>query len=93
MQVESVPGDLTVPAARLRQTKAGRALLVETGRATPETMTAYATRRRIVPDNRQFIAWDGEGVTVRGRHRYVILANSVGDHIVNPKGIQAGEAF
>lgn len=93
MDVESVSGDLTTPAARLRQTRQGRAELVATGRTTPEAVQKYATRRRVTADKRQFIAWDGEGVTVRGRHRYVILANSVGDSIVNRDGILAEQAF
>ncbi len=38
-------------------------------------------------DHRQFIGWDGEGVTVDGKHRYVMLVDSLGDSIVDPKGI------
>ena len=36
---------------------------------------------------RPFVAWDGEGVTVDGQHLYVLLANSRGGYISNPKGL------
>jgi hypothetical protein len=35
----------------------------------------------------EFIGWDGEGATIQGRHEYVLLANSLGDSIQNPKGL------
>lgn len=37
--------------------------------------------------SRPFICWDGEGVTIDGEHKYVLLANSLGDKLVNPAGI------
>ena len=37
--------------------------------------------------SRPFVAWDGEGVTVDGQHLYVLLANSRGGYISNPKGL------
>jgi hypothetical protein len=33
-----------------------------------------------------FIAWDGEGATLRGRHRYILLASSAGDELVAARG-------
>jgi hypothetical protein len=45
--------------------------------------------------SREFIAWDGEGVTdpLTGEHRYVLLDNSLGHHIVNPMGLSSSEIF
>lgn len=38
--------------------------------------------------SRPFIAWDGEGVTgPDGEHRYVLLANSLGETLVNADGL------
>lgn len=38
-------------------------------------------------DRGQFVAWDGEGVTRRKRHDYVLFANSEGRTISNPNGL------
>lgn len=44
--------------------------------------------------SREFIAWDGEGITTDdGIHRYVLLANSREDYIVNENGIPSWDAF
>ena len=40
-----------------------------------------------------FVAWDGEGVTVDGQHLYVLLANSRGGYISNPKGLGTFEVL
>lgn len=40
-----------------------------------------------------FIGWDGEGVTRNKRHRYVLLANSEGDSLYNPKGLNTVKAL
>lgn len=40
---------------------------------------------------RQFVAWDGEGVTVDGEHRYVLLANSLGESYTDTNGIPFGD--
>lgn len=41
-----------------------------------------------------FIAWDGEGVTVKRRHQYVMLMNSAEAHtLVNPTGIPTRDAL
>lgn len=43
---------------------------------------------------RPFIAWDGEGFTGNdGVHRYVLLANSAGNKIVNRNGLRAEQCF
>lgn len=34
-----------------------------------------------------FIGWDGEGVTVNGKHRYIMLLSSDGDRLVKPEGL------
>lgn len=98
MNTEVVSGvDLTTPVHKLRSSAEGRSLAVRSGRMTTGTAKAHASRDRAKPptkwDARQFIGWDGEGVTVDGRHRYVILANSVGDAIVDPDGVNTSEAF
>lgn len=36
-----------------------------------------------------FIAWDGEGATLRTRHRYILLASSAGDIAVGPRGLSS----
>lgn len=40
-----------------------------------------------------FVGWDGEGADIRGRHEYVLLANSLGEHISNPKGLSTDECL
>jgi hypothetical protein len=42
--------------------------------------------------SRPFIAWDGEGITdpLTGEHRYVLLANSLGETLVDPDGLSWG---
>lgn len=42
-------------------------------------MSKWATAR--------FVAWDGEGVTVRGRHRYIMLRSSANDGVTDAKGL------
>jgi hypothetical protein len=48
-----------------------------------------------IPDkkylSRPFICWDGEGVTIDGEHRYVLLANSLGESYTDPNGIPFGD--
>lgn len=42
-----------------------------------------------------FIAWDGEGVTVRGQHKYIMLCTSVPGvaSLVDPKGLSTEECL
>lgn len=35
----------------------------------------------------QFCAWDGEGLTIGGDHKYVLLANNLGEHTWNIAGL------
>lgn len=41
----------------------------------------------------EFVAWDGEGITIDGEHRYILLACSTGTYIRNDKGISTTEAL
>ena len=62
----------------------------------PRKPRSWTTRHSRPPPKyvaKEFIAWDGEGVTVKGDHRYVIFANSEGDSIVNPKGLSTQSCF
>ncbi len=40
-----------------------------------------------------FVFWDGEGVTVNGVHRYVMLLSSRGDRIVNADGLSSRDCM
>jgi len=56
----------------------------------PRGKRKHVTPRRPQPTKagrKDFVGWDGEGVTVKGVHRYVLLVNSLGNSIVNPKGL------
>lgn len=44
-------------------------------------------RTRGASDAANFIAWDGEGWTVNGRHEYTMLISSRGDELINPNGL------
>lgn len=43
--------------------------------------------------NRQIIALDGEGITILGRHSYVLLAASTGETLVDTEGISSQAAL
>lgn len=45
------------------------------------------TRARNKWQTATFVAWDGEGVTVKGRHRYVMLRNSEHAGVTDGKGL------
>lgn len=80
----------------LRDTDEGRAWLLVNGICREE----YIAKRE-KHDNQQpsksssgpFIAWDGEGVTVRRKHRYILLANSYGNYLHEAKGIATMDAL
>ncbi len=59
--------------------------------------TAEKSRDALARYNaRQFVAWDGEGVTVDGDHRYVLLSGMHGDdyrELVEPDGIKTYDAL
>ena len=58
-----------------------------TGKDTRKEARATAYR------DRKVIAIDGEGVTVRGRHNYILLAASTGASLYDPKGISSQAAL
>lgn len=95
--VDTADVDITTPVHKLRTSAAGRVEAVRSGRMAQQSAERHATRRNGKPptkwDAREFVAWDGEGVNVRGRHRYVIFANSVGDAIVDRMGVKTHDAF
>lgn len=69
-------------------TSAARTLSNQRARA------AYRAAHPSKYEHGQFIAWDGEGITdADGSHRYVILANSDGDYISNPNGLDTESCF
>lgn len=45
------------------------------------------------PEERPFIAYDGEGRNVDDKHLYVLLASSDKKHVYNPKGLSTEEAL
>lgn len=99
LDTESDPlSRILVPQTELRRSAEGREALIKDQRISEAQAEGYRKRGRSKPpskwDARHFIAWDGEGITDdNGRHRYVILANSEGDAIVNPTGVTTSEAF
>ena len=52
-----------------------------------------AMLRRLSYLDRQIIALDGEGVTVDGVHRYVMLQASTGERLFNPAGLATSVVF
>lgn len=80
----------------LRNSVDGRALLVKEGLWTADK----AERRRKQMNSKSsktksgpFVGWDGEGVAVQGRHRYVMLCNQFGTQLKNRKGIDTYSAL
>lgn len=45
------------------------------------------------PYSAPFLGWDGEGVTVKGTHRYILLANSEGETLSNVKGLSTQDCL
>lgn len=85
---------------RYRQTEAGRRTRASARRQWKKTEGGKASRKRgrkARADReylkRQFLAWDGEGCNVNDKHRYVLLANSVGDRIVRRLGLSTAECL
>ena len=97
--------DVFTPYRQLVKTAEGRQALIASGRSTPAAMENRTRTRnqqrakgKALNDPpkyavKDFVGWDGEGVTVGGIHRYVIFANSLGDSLVNPEGLSAEEIF
>lgn len=61
----------------------------ETGKGK-ETRSQYLARTYL---SREFIAWDGEGITIDGEHRFVMLANSKGAYLENLEGLPTLDVF
>lgn len=56
----------------------------------------YAKRRTLSRDAylaRPFVAWDGEGLTIDGRHLFVMLAGSDGSYVQDKHGLSTEECF
>ena len=76
-----------------RYSKEGRETLVQLGLWSEAEKLRYEQGKkdrdykRSRPVNGPFIAWDGEGWEVNGRHRYTMICNSVGDSLINPNGL------
>lgn len=58
----------------------------------PVSERPRAKRQRDI-DSRPFVAYDGEGRTLEGKHRYVLLACSNGESLYRPRGISTVEAL
>lgn len=48
---------------------------------------------RYEADEKPFLAFDGEGRTLEGKHKYVLLACSNGRHVYNPSGLSTSECL
>lgn len=46
--------------------------------------TNWAARRKRTNRERPFVAWDGEGYTVNGKHHYALFGNSLGARVTKP---------
>jgi len=100
--MKSMPdlSEVTAPRARTgaqrqavyRETDGGRARN-RAWQSTEKGREKDAREKERAYLSRPFLAWDGEGVTVDGEHRYVLLANSVGGSLVNKAGLSTGEIF
>jgi DNA polymerase type B, organellar and viral len=82
----------------LRKTSAGRKMLADVGRH--DIIEQYKAERKRYkvkqsrPQSGPFLGWDGEGITSPdGVHRYVMLANSAGDCLVNNDGLATHECL
>lgn len=50
-------------------------------------------RKHANPDEVPFLAFDGEGITVEGKHSYILLASSDGESVYRPNGISTKDAL
>jgi hypothetical protein len=63
-------------------------------RASPQGSQKQKDRDSQKYLERKFIAWDGEGITTPGGiHRYIFLANSLGERIVSEEGLTSKAIF
>lgn len=51
------------------------------------------SKKKSLFDYGEFIGWDGEGVTINGKHRYILLMNSKGQKVINKKGLTTKQCF
>lgn len=91
--LDEAPPGILVPTSELRKTSAGRALMTNAEAAERYRTRSRGPSHKSKYDTRHFIGWDGEGVTVKGRHRYVLLAHSEGGHLINRRGLLAEQCF
>lgn len=49
--------------------------------------------RPIKFDTAEFVGWDGEGAVIDGRPEYILLQNSAGGTLKNPKGLSSLECY
>lgn len=75
----SIPVGGKVRQARYAQSEKGK-----------EAEKRRADRRYL---SRDFVCWDGEGITVGDTHLYITLANSEGNSITNPDGLSTESCF
>lgn len=74
----------------------GREVLVALGLMSPEQAKLRGLHKGKVGTKTStgpFVGWDGEGVTIDGRHKYVLLANSYGHTLYDPRGIPTVRAL
>src|ERR1700679_3782856 len=73
----------------LRDTRDGQERLKNVGwkPAITERRSMKKGTHKTVGRGGPFMGWDGEGVTVGGRHRYVMLCNDFGLVLSDPTGI------
>ncbi|MGH7239176.1 MAG: hypothetical protein ACREHG_03810, partial [Candidatus Saccharimonadales bacterium] len=79
-----------IPVHKLRDSRAGREILLAAGRSSVETLArSQRDRRRRKSITGPFVGWDGEGVTISdGSHIYTLMANSYGDTLSDPGGLR-----
>ncbi len=86
-----VVGIDTLSVRELRGTARGRQTMKALGLPSVETTRDRRVRYdKPVPGKSAvgpFIGWDGEGITRNHKHRYVLLCNSEGDSLYNPRGL------
>lgn len=79
--------------ARFRQANPARA--AELKRANRHNNSRWQTNAKYL--SRDFVAWDGEGVTIEGEHRYVMLAGKRAGHasvyVADTAGLSTQDCF
>lgn len=86
----------TFDPRQLRDTPDGREWLLRNGLKSEEYIARRKKHDQEKPSKSSsgpFVGWDGEGMTIDGSHKYVLLANSYGHSITNTSGIPTVEAL